>query len=87
MEDKVMNKLTDEQLEGVAGGYIFDASVLTPYPNVDYAPYQVLDDKGNVVAAWDRFDVAWEDARQRGLSQHILSWEQVQKLRETGSPW
>lgn len=87
MANKVLDSVSNGQLEGVAGGYIFDSSVLTHYPNVDNTPWEVLDDKGNVVTRRSDGEYAWNYALKHGYSTEILTWEQVQKLRETGSPY
>ena len=86
MNDKAMNVLSDEQLEGVSGGYIFDASVLTPNGS-DLYPWEILDWNGNVVDRCASYVWAENLALERGYSCEELTWEQVQRLRETGSPY
>ena len=86
MNDKSLKGLGDGQLNEVAGGYIFDASVLTPNGS-DLYPWEILDWNGNVVERCASYVWAECMAAERGYSCEELTWEQVVKLRETGSPY
>lgn len=83
MDDKVLKEIGDEGLEDVAGGYIFDSSAISW---VEDAPWEVLDKKGGVVARMSTRDRAEKVAKEFGYSTKELNWDQVQRLRETGSP-
>ena len=84
MSDKPLEPLDDDQVEKIAGGYIFNASVLSgDYHN----PWEVLDSKGNVVERYGDRRPAEMLAQGLGESTAELTWHQVQKLRETGSPY
>ena len=85
MDDQLTGELTNEQLEGVSGGYIFDAEVLTSGNASD--PWEILDNNGDVVDSWDTKEMAEWVAKTNGLSTVELTWEQVQKLRKTGNPF
>ena len=87
MDEIRKEKLSEEDLKKVAGGYVFNASVLNPD---DEAPWQVLDQNGKEVARWKDYYWAlimdkFEDYSPGG-NPIELTWEQVQRLRETGSP-
>ena len=83
--DNVLHELDDAQTEKVAGGYLFNASVLAE--DHDPEPWQILDDQGDVVARWANREWAVIMAGLDGYSAEELTWEQVQRLRETGSPY
>ena len=82
MGDNVLKAIDDETIDEVAGGYIFDAMVLTEW----YAsyPWEVLSKKGDVIARVTTKERAEQVAKDFGLSPKELSWDQVQRLRETG---
>ena len=92
MGDKKLNRLGDEQFEGVAGGYLFDAyqletnegGRLTPAWKLE-KPYEVIDDHGDVVARFEYKTDATAYAKAHGYSTDWLTWTKLQKLRETGS--
>ena len=85
MGDNPLKPLDDGQVEDVAGGYLFDTYEL----NGDYTtlqkPFEVVDDKGNVVRRFWSTDDARQFAKENGYSTDWISLEQLQKLRETGS--
>lgn len=72
--------LDDEQLEGAAGGYIF-YNAGAP----DDSDWEVLDDKGAVVARLGSMGLATIYAREHGYGEDELSWPMLKRLRETGS--
>lgn len=88
MDGKALENLGDENLDEVAGGYIFNAQQLNSFGSPGYYwPWEVIDSKGNVVVSSDTREGAVYSAEKRGLSTTELTWEQLQKLRETGSPY
>ena len=87
MDDKTLSPLDDSQAEGAVGGYIFDSSVLTQPPLHDESPWEVLDYQGNVVVRFSEYEFAHDYAWDHNLNTDVLNWDQVQKLRETGSPY
>ena len=86
MSDKKLNRLDDEQFEGVAGGYIFDANELEANgPWLLEKPYEVIDDLGDVVARFKSRAEAQNFASSNGYSTKWIKYWQVQKLREAAS--
>ncbi len=68
-----VNKLEDEELENVNGGYLFY--------NSDYN-YEVIDDKtGEVLATHMWYADASSDCERRGISKTPVSWTKVEQLR------
>ena len=81
MNDK-LKKLDDENVDGIAGGYIFDTrdyDILRP----DH--WEVIDNDGNVVSRHERRSEAEDAARAAGLSYSQLTVRGLEQLRETGS--
>ena len=85
-EEKIQ-KLGDELLEGISGGYIFDASVLNAPNSINASPWQVIDKKGNVVKRCETEEDARKYAMAHGYTTDVLNWDQLQKLRKTGRPY
>jgi hypothetical protein len=85
MSGEPLKKLDDGQVEEVVGGYIFDSTELTGWPPGPQ-PWEVLDDKGDVVARFHHPGEAADFAAANGYSTEHLDWSQVQKLRNSGSP-
>ena len=85
MSENPLKPLGDERADGVVGGYIFCADELNEFPVKE--PWEVIDDKGDVVARFEWLNDAREYAKQNGYSTDTLSWPELEKLRETGSPW
>ena len=85
MDNEVSKRLSKEDLDKVAGGYIFNASEF--YEVTEPFPWEILDSKGNVIDRWDTKHAAEWMAEWYGESTVELTWEQVQRLRETGSPY
>ena len=86
MSGEPLKKLDDNQVEEVAGGYIFDSGELDGWDFPGVTPWEVLDDKGAVVARFNHPGEAYDFAATNGYSTEHLNWKQVQKLRNTGSP-
>ena len=85
MSDNPLKPLDDEQIEGVAGGYLFDAYELEDGYTLLWKPYQVIDNKGDVVGRFGSTADAQKFAEKNGYSTTWINWDQLQKLRETGS--
>ena len=82
MDNGSLKSIDEEKLDGIAGGYIFDSTELSSRA---WPAWEVLDADGNVVARECIREDAEKTAKKLGLSTQKLNWNQVQKLRETGS--
>lgn len=80
MSDSQLKPLDDEQVEGVAGGYVY-YSAESSFSD----QWQVIDDKGAVICSHAFWEDAERCARDRGFSDREITWEELQRLRETGS--
>ena len=87
MSDNPLKPLDDERVEGAVGGYLFNANELESGIWRLDKPYQVIDDKGDVVARFRSHVDAKNFAKENGYSTTWLFWSELQKLRETGSPY
>lgn len=85
MSNETLKKLDDSQVEEIAGGYVFDSGEISYWTECGATPWEVLDDKGDVVARFSHPGGAVDYAAANGYSIEHLNWKQVQKLRETGS--
>jgi hypothetical protein len=85
MADKSFKKIDESDLEKVNGGYIFDTNQICECANPDIR-FEVIDSKGNVIDRLRSEVDAKMLARYHGEKFTSLSWEQLQRLRETGSP-
>ena len=85
MSENPLKRLGDEEVDGVAGGYIFCSDDINVFPAVK--PWEVIDNKGDVVVRFENYNDAVDYAKQNGYSTNWLRWHELQKLRETGSPW
>ena len=85
MGDNSLKDLNDDNLQDVAGGYIFYSGVLADIP--DDCPWEVIDDRGDVVARESTPHAARSIAAEMGFSGEELTWDQLQRLRETGNPF
>ena len=85
MSDNPLKSLDDEQIEGAAGGYLFDTYELEGGYSCLRKPFEVVDDKGEVIGRFWSSDDAKQFAKEKGLSTDWITLEQLQKLRETGS--
>ena len=81
MSDNPLRPLSDEQVEGAAGGYLY-------YAGDEYGVFnrwEVIDDKGDVVERFSLPTDAAIYARRNNLSYQEITWEQLERLRKTGS--
>ena len=85
MAAKSFKEIDEANLQGVSGGYVFDTAELCSNPNVPDR-FEVINSKGEVIAKAPYPGVAERIAKERGESSEQLSWERLQRLRETGSP-
>ncbi len=80
MDDKMIRKLSEDDLDQVSGGQIFDASNIIGHE--DGRPWEVLNDKGEVVGRASNRDEAIWIAGQRGVSRdEVKTWDEVRKMR------
>lgn len=85
MKKDDLQQLDDSEIAEISGGYLFDTKNMgTDYDG--YRRYEVLDDKGDVVKGFRDWGDACDFATENGYSDTWLTWEQVQRLRSTGSP-
>ena len=66
MSDNPLKPLDDAQVEGIAGGYLFNAMDGTGRVK---KPYEVIDDEGDVVARFSSRDAAISYAEANGYSR------------------
>ena len=77
----LFEKLNDENLKDVTGGYQFQHR----WGNERSMVYEAIDDKtGDVVATFSDRDECYRYCKSNGLKIDHLSWEQLQGLREYG---
>ena len=70
------NKLSKEDLEAIDGGYVY---------NENFVYYAIINDEtGGTLGRGYRKNAAEERAQELGVSTTEISWEQLQRLRETG---
>ena len=70
------SKLTEEELKEAGGGYIFETD----------DGYEVIDDNtGEVLRSGLKYIQAVSYCNNWGVGTRILNWQQLNKLRETGS--
>ena len=80
-----ITKIPDDQLEDAAGGYVFKART-EGAGFYKRSIYQVIDDEnGQVLRDNMSYGDAVSTALNWGLSNHELSGEELQRLRETSS--
>ena len=81
MEEK--RKLTDQELQEVSGGYIYDNGE-------DYEPenerYFILDNSGNIIRRYGGKPSALLYCQHNEINRRFLTYEQWQRLKKTGSP-
>ncbi len=80
MDEKLKNlKLSEEQLDEVAGGFIFNAeNIIGSDPG---KPWEVQDAKGKVLGRYTNRDEAIYNAGVNGVGFQELTWAEVQKRR------
>ena len=82
MSEKPLQPLGDEQVEGVAGGYLYCEGRGTGKVH-----WQVLDKKGDVVVSFDSYYEALDYAEENGYTANELNSKELEKLKTTGWPW
>ena len=99
-EKKMTQQMNDKELEDISGGYLFNASVLYEYDVLPWQVLDrhgvvvgrcktreeavKMDQKYALSVDFTPADLASGDLSI--LKARELTWEQVQKLRETGKP-
>lgn len=73
------NKLNEEQLENISGGYIFCSQGISG-ADPDYS-WEVLDEHGNVKGKFESYKKAQEQAGLMGYSDTVIDWNYVCDLR------
>lgn len=73
------NRLDDNALDNVAGGYVFNAQYITGADRNN--PWEVIDNNGDTVARFASKDQAMGYASGRGLSTQEISWDFLSGLR------
>lgn len=74
-----MEKINNNELKNISGGVIFNASGITGSDY--YNPWEVLDEKGNVVCRCPTRDDAIFEAGRRVKTYQEVTWEQVLQMR------
>ena len=82
MSDGKLQPLGDEQVEGVAGGYLYCAGRGTGDIN-----WQVLDKNGDELARFGSYYDAYYYAYENGYTTNEINSKELEKLRTTGWPW
>lgn len=82
MSNKPLKHLSDEQVDGVAGGYLYLAGHGTGNSH-----WEVLDDEGNTVEKFDDYYTAFYCATDNGYTTNVLNTKELETLRATGWPW
>ncbi|MBR0410183.1 MAG: hypothetical protein IJI25_04145 [Eubacterium sp.] len=86
MAAKSFKEIDEAVLQGVSGGYVFDTMEICREPNFTNR-FEVINSTGEVIATSPYSSTAERMAMEKGESSEHLSWEQLQRLRETGSPY
>ena len=84
MRENPVKRLGDEEVDGVAGGYIFCSDDINVFPAVK--PWEVIDNKGNVVKTFwgtkiDDHRHAKDYASELGFSADDITWYELDDLR------
>ena len=75
--------INDDELEEVSGGYIFHRYESGNGYIVEGAdPYEVIDDKGNVVERFSTYAKAVRYAIDHGYSDETIDWSQLKEIRD-----
>ena len=82
MDKEMMEKreLTEQETEKIAGGYIYDTG-----DEDEEKQWVVIDLKGDVYKVCKGKIHAMEVSKHDGLGTRIITTEELQRLRETGS--
>lgn len=79
MADKINKKLSEDELDQVSGGQIFNATNIIGHDKDK--PWDVLNDKGEVIGRGaDRDEAIWI-AGQKGVSRDEIQWDEVRRMR------
>lgn len=74
-----MEKIIDEKLNNVSGGYIFHAKDISGAdPN---KPWELINEKGEVVGRYESRDLAIYNAGYNHENMMEINWDQLLQLR------
>ncbi|MBR2835769.1 MAG: hypothetical protein IKE43_08720 [Coriobacteriales bacterium] len=82
MSDSKLQLLGDEQVEGVAGGYLYFAE-----RGSESSHWEVLDKNGDPVARFDSYYDAYYYAYNNGYTTNEINSQELEKLKTTGWPY
>ena len=74
-----MGKLNDDELEAVSGGAVFDARNIIGSDKNN--PFEVVDDRGNVIGRFPNEGDAKKFAEDKGLGKYSIDWNEVLRRR------
>lgn len=70
--------IQDQSLDGISGGYVFNAGAVDGRPN----HWEVIDDFGYVQGTFETVTEAQAAARKLGYSDRVIGWRgELEKLR------
>ncbi len=80
MDEKMKRKLSDDDLDQVSGGEIFNAVNISGHDLNN--PWEVLNEKGEVIGrAPTRDDAIWLAGNKGVSSREVKTWEEVEQMR------
>ena len=82
MSENPLQPLGDEQIDGVAGGYLYCAE-----HGSDERHWQVLDKNGDVVERFKSYYDAYYYAYNNGYTTNEINSQELEKLKATGFPF
>lgn len=75
-----MQKLNDEELDNVAGGFIFNAVNISGADKNN--PWEVINEKGDTIGRYSTKEEAIYNAGKQNQNYIELNWNQVVDLRK-----
>ena len=82
MSDNPLQSLGDEQVDGVAGGYLYCAGRGT-----DEIHWEVRDSKGDEVTRFESDYDAYYYAYDNGYTMNEINSKELETLKRKGWPW
>ncbi len=74
-----MEKINEDSLNQVAGGYLFDASKIQG--SDPKQPWEIIGPDGDVRGRFSKYEDAFDTAKKISQDPVIIGWEKVQELR------
>ncbi|MCR4892484.1 MAG: hypothetical protein K5989_09920 [Lachnospiraceae bacterium] len=74
-----MEKLNEDSLGQVAGGYLFNAKDIEG-ADKKY-PWEIIDGDGDVKGRFKEYKEAAKTAKEMGIEPMVIDWERLQELR------